>query len=94
MFDRGSRYEQVPQAVYTRPDGREIQYVLLRMAPPAAQAAATHVVTEGDRLDLLANRYYGDPLQFWRICDANGALLPEDLTATVQARLSIPFGQA
>ena len=94
MFDRGSRYEQVPQAVYTRPDGRGVRYVLPRLAPAAAQAAATHLVAEGDRLDLLASRYYGDPLQFWRICDANGALRPEDLTATVAARIRIPFGQA
>jgi hypothetical protein len=94
MFDRGSRYEQVPQAVYTRPDGRGIRYVLLRLTPAPAAAAAAHLVAETDRLDLLANRYYGDPLQFWRICDANEALRPDDLTATVRARIRIPFGQA
>ena len=27
MFERGSRYERVPQAVYTAPDGRGIAYV-------------------------------------------------------------------
>ena len=33
----------------------------------------------GDRLDLLAARYLGDPTQFWRLCDATGALRPEEL---------------
>ena len=32
-----------------------------------------------DRLDLVAFRYFQDPEQFWRICDANGALWPDDL---------------
>ena len=30
-----------------------------------------HVVREGDRLDLLAGRYYNDPRLWWRILDAN-----------------------
>ena len=27
----------------------------------------------------MANRFYGDPEQFWRICDANRTLRPDDL---------------
>ena len=29
---------------------------------------------DGDRLDLISYRFYRDPEQFWRICDANRAL--------------------
>ena len=48
-----------------------------------------HTVTEGDRLDNIAARYLGDPEQFWRICDANGVMRPDELTETVGRRLRI-----
>lgn len=38
-----------------------------------------HRVAVGERLDQLAQRYYGDPLKFWLICDANDTIFPEDL---------------
>ena len=34
-----------------------------------------------DRLDVMAAQYLGDPELFWRICDANGAMRPEEFTA-------------
>ena len=37
---------------------------------------------QGDRLDLIAAKYLGDPLIFWLICDANGAIEPETLVET------------
>jgi len=37
------------------------------------------VEVAGDRLDLLAARYFGDPLQYWRIADANPAPSPDEL---------------
>ena len=48
-----------------------------------------YTVAAGDRLDLLAFRFYDDPEQFWRICDANGAMLPEALVAEPGAPLDI-----
>ena len=38
-----------------------------------------HTVAEGDRLDNLAAAYLGDPQQYWRLCDANGAMRPDEL---------------
>ena len=32
-----------------------------------------------DRIDLVADRYLGDPQAWWRICDANAALDPDAL---------------
>ena len=32
-----------------------------------------------DRLDLLAYRYYRDPLKFWLICDASSQMDPFDV---------------
>jgi hypothetical protein len=92
MFARGSRYEQVPDAVYVDRDGREIPYKLLRILPAPDASVAGHVVVEGDRLDLLAHRYLGDSELYWRICDANGLLRAEELTAEPGRRISIPVG--
>jgi nucleoid-associated protein YgaU len=44
-----------------------------------AEPALQHRVVAGDRLDLLAARYFGDPLQYWRIADANPAGSPDEL---------------
>ena len=33
-------------------------------------------VVQGDRLDTITTRTLGDPLQFWRICDANDTYEP------------------
>ena len=35
----------------------------------------------GDRLDQIAARFLSDATQFWRICDANGAVVPDALAA-------------
>jgi hypothetical protein len=56
---------------------------------PVPPASVVHPVAAADRLDLLANRYFGDPLQYWRIADANPALVPEDVLDP-GAALSIP----
>jgi hypothetical protein len=92
MFAKGSRYENVEDATYEDRSGREISYKRLRLitTPPSLQ---THTVVLGDRLDLLAFRHFQDPLQFWRIADANEALLPEELTRTPGRRLRIPMLQ-
>ena len=49
---------------------------------PNYATVATHTVTQGDRLDLIAAKYLGDPLMYWLICDANGAIRPDDLVET------------
>jgi len=48
-----------------------------------------HVVKQNERLDNITARYMGDPEQFWRICDANAAMRPDELTKTIGRRLRI-----
>jgi len=85
MFEPNSRYATVPDATLDRvgPDGtiRTIRYKRRRFlpAPSSMTPLARHVVSDADRLDLLAARYVGDPTAFWRICDANDVLRPEEL---------------
>jgi hypothetical protein len=85
MFASGSRYLALPTATVTvrQPDGteRELRYALRRFLP-RVDAHATlieHTVAPGERLDILAARYAGDPTQFWRLCDAGGVLRPQEL---------------
>jgi hypothetical protein len=96
LFPDTSRYYGTKVQVLHRPDGRAIAYLARRMLPPEESLVEfrTHTVVEGDRLDLLANQHLGDELQFWRICDANSAMDPEELTATLgrQLRITLPEG--
>ena len=47
------------------------------------------MVSEGERLDNIAAHYVGDPLLFWRICDANGDMRPDALIERIGRRLRI-----
>jgi hypothetical protein len=85
LFAPNSRYLGIATGAFVAPDGTNIAYVRRRFLPPPAQLVPLQQfsVVQGDRLDVLAAKYLGDPQLFWRICDANGAMRPEDLTATV-----------
>lgn len=84
---RGSRYDGAEVASARVANGfggeREVRYLRRRLVRDisGAPALAQHRVTEDDRLDLVSARYYGDPTAFWRICDANLALDPDDLVS-------------
>jgi hypothetical protein len=95
MFPVTSRYYGIETATYETNDGREIVYLRRRFLPAAANGSliAEHLVTQGERLDNITARYLGDPEQFWRVCDANNAMRPEELTDEIGRRLRIPFPQ-
>ncbi len=80
-FPQNSRYAKTPLASLTMPDGTEVTYLKRRFVPPPENFALLqeHTVTEGERLDQIAAKYLGDPEQFWKICDANGAVRPNEL---------------
>jgi hypothetical protein len=85
-----SRYAATASAEYEFPDGTRVPYLRRRFVPrQAGNVVAEHVVVEGDRPDLLAARYFGDPEQFWRLADANAVLHPDELTEQVGTRLKV-----
>ena len=96
LFPATSRYHGIPAAQLTLADGTTIVYVRRRFVPPPERFAllVEHTVVSGDRLDNLAARYLGDPQQFWRICDANRAVRPDELVAIVGStlRITLPEG--
>ena len=96
MFDPNSRYAKIQTASLTDAEGREVSYVRRRFVPRSEDlpTLAEISVTQSDRLDLLTGRTLGDPEQFWRVCDANGATRPEELTETIgrKLRITLPEG--
>jgi hypothetical protein len=91
IYPPTSRYYGIAAAQLTRSDGTTVAYLQRRFVPPPENFATLqeHSVADGDRVDNLAARYLGDPLQYWRICDANRAMRPAELTETVGYRLRI-----
>jgi hypothetical protein len=91
LFPPGSRYQGIATAQMTLPDGSTIVYLRRRFVPPPENFALLqeHLVAAGDRLDNIAARYLGDPLQYWRIADANRAVRPDELTRLPGRRLRI-----
>jgi hypothetical protein len=90
-FPPQSRYYGIEIALLSGPGGEQIPYLRRRLLPPASRFALLleHMVRDGERLDQIAARELGDPELFWRLCDANDALDPAELTATVGRRLRI-----
>ena len=60
----------------------------IRQIRPQESVEFYHV-KELDRIDHLANSFYGNPTVFWRICDANGIMFPNDLLE-VGKKIAIP----
>jgi nucleoid-associated protein YgaU len=96
-FPTDSRYYGFSTLTYTTSGGQQITYLARRIVPqpgsPNFATIATHTVHQGDRLDLIAAKYLGDPLMFWLICDANGAIDPDDLVASPGKVLNITTPQ-
>jgi hypothetical protein len=95
-FPPTSRYHMVSTATLETDNGRTVVYLRRRFAPPPERFTLLHEhsVSQGERLDLIAAHYLGDPEQFWRLCDANDALWPGELIETVGRwlRITLPEG--
>jgi hypothetical protein len=91
LFSGTSRYFGLDTLTLTMPNGKTVIYLARRFvpAPDRFQLQQEYSVKQGDRLDNIAATYLGDPEQFWRLADANGAMRPEVLLRTVGRRLKI-----
>jgi hypothetical protein len=95
MFDHTSRYHRVADARYAFADGRTVTYRRRRILPDGASlpVLAEVAVRQDERLDLFTYRTLGDPLQFWRIADANDAMNPFELVERSGRLLRVPIPQ-
>jgi hypothetical protein len=85
-FPSSSRYHGIGTLQLTvAADGAPVVYLRRRFVPASDRFAllSIHSVREGERLDNITAQYLGDPLQFWRICDANNVIVPDELTDAV-----------
>lgn len=89
MFASNSRY--APMAVYTvaRRDGTSVQAVKSPL-PGVALVAGYHRRLAPQQLDAVAFHYLGDATAFWRLCDANNAMVPDSLGAA--DLVGVPLG--
>ncbi|HEY0395146.1 MAG TPA: LysM domain-containing protein [Candidatus Elarobacter sp.] len=97
LFAPASRYYGIGTTTAAA-GGTVVTYLLRRFVPQpeAFQLLQTYTVQEGDRLDVVTARHLGDPTLFWRLCDANRALRPDELTETIgrTLRITMPSGIA
>jgi hypothetical protein len=95
LFPPNSRYQGIDTGSLTSPDGQVVVYLRRRFVPPASAFVTIqqHIVTQGERLDNLASQFLGDSELFWRVCDANGAMRPEELEVLgVVLNITLPQG--
>jgi hypothetical protein len=92
MIDPASRYYRSGRTFYVASDGTRVPYLKRRLLPQgdSYEVMAVVTVTGGQRPDLLSAKLQGDPLQFWRIADANNAMNPLELTQVPGRQLRIP----
>jgi hypothetical protein len=90
-FSPTSRYYDTPTKTLELDDGSTLVYLARRFVPPGSSMAllSTHTVTAGERMDIIAAAELGDAEAFWRICDANDAMRPDELSTTIGRRLRI-----
>jgi nucleoid-associated protein YgaU len=74
MVYKGSRYSKTEVIAPLNRAGQTPRVLATRAIPPV-RGVIEHIVVEGERLDHIAQRYYGDPRKSWLILDAN----PEEL---------------
>jgi hypothetical protein len=97
VFSKQSRYRLVPDVTVPDARGRLVLAKDVRLLPDVT-GTFRHTVVANDRLDQLAFTYYGQPLQFWRICDANPdvlsplALLGQEAVVTTRFPVTPPPG--
>ena len=95
LFPANSRYQGIATATLQAAGGQQIAYLRRRFVPQPDQLTITqqHTLSQGERVDNLAAQFLGDPELYWRLCDANAAMRPEDLEVVgFLLRIALPQG--
>lgn len=83
MIYLNSRYANAALQTVIDARANRVDTAVFRRFPKAltARSYTTYVWVEGDRLDIVAAKFYSDPTQYWRILDENPSVSdPSDLT--------------
>jgi hypothetical protein len=90
-----SRYYRIGTNVLVQPSKEPITYFRRRMLPDPNDFAVLqqYVVVQGDRLDSVTASFLSDPEQYWRLCDANRVMVPEELEVSGRSvNITLPQG--
>ncbi|MGH9980760.1 MAG: hypothetical protein ACRD6U_04300 [Nitrososphaeraceae archaeon] len=85
MFESTSRYSKCEDTSIVTKEGEIIKYKKRRFIPLDREDSITVAeinIHLGERIDLISAKVFGDPEQFWRLCDMNGIMHPLDLVVT------------
>lgn len=94
-FPPESRYHGISTKRITGSSGIEHPYLARRFVPDPVEFATlrNHRLAQGERLDQITARELGNPESFWMLCDANGAIWPEELEELDRMiRITLPRG--
>jgi|TARA_R110000823_G_scaffold285668_1_gene404094 phage tail protein X len=83
-----NRSENIP--IQTNINGRRYYKNAFYPSIPLSSNDIYVITLEGDRLDLIANQYYGDPSLWWIISTANSGVPKSSLYIPVGTQLRIP----
>ena len=89
MFSADSRYVSQPTCAFALEGGQTVAAVRIP-APRASSVAGYYPRPASERLDLIAVRFLNAPTGFWRLCDANNAMIAGALGA--RGLIGIPPG--
>lgn len=79
LYEKTSRYAQyAPIVEVSDRQGRKVKRIGPAKRPPLTELGE-HIRRDGQRLDHLANYYLRDPNGYWKICELNDVLLPDQL---------------
>lgn len=88
MFLESSRYYGQKTTSSITADGRIVSAIKLRLLP---ETEGTPTMVKGyDRLDIMAERRYGDATWYWHIADANNELKSTRLISQAGRTINVP----
>lgn len=91
MISSNSRYA-ASTVVSAGKDGAAVNVIVLAQPATSTISYVSHLVTDLDRLDNLANQYYGDPTAWWVIANANPDTVGIDWTSVAPGTvIRVPF---
>jgi hypothetical protein len=88
VFAKNSRYKDLPTVSVMADDGTTVTAVKLRVAGEPRSRPA--VVTQGDQLDVIAQRRHKAATRYWLIADANTELEANSLTGEAGRIIQAP----
>lgn len=91
VIDKTSRYARYAEYVDAVDAKGEPVRVIGPARRPELVELGEHIRRDGQRLDHLANYYLRDPHGFWKICELNDALLPDQLAEVELIKIPSPY---